>query len=112
MVCRYYQRSYIRYLGVQNSDFYCNLKPFNFAGGNKTNTDSKGDAGKKTKPNSGKNEAKELQALAFGGPAKKKNKNKKGPAVKQPSKDSAQFEEWKQKDVEVRHCMLNTDRVY
>ena len=45
--------------------------------------------------------------MAFGGPAKKKNNKKKGPAVKQPSKDSAQFDEWKQKDVEVRHCLVN-----
>ena len=54
--------------------------------------------------NSNKNkEAKELQALAFGGASKKKsNKKKSGQTSgKDANPDQQQFEDWKVKDVEV-----------
>ena len=78
--------------------------------GNKTNAaaSQKGDAGSKSKANSNaaKNEAKELQALAFGVPSKKKsNKKKSGKSSGKDSGDQKQFEQWKVKDEEVKLFM-------
>jgi hypothetical protein len=72
--------------------------------GNKSHNDpsNKGDVNKKPKPSQGRNEAKELQALAFGGATSKKKSNKKKQTNKQTAGVGQQFEEWKQKDVEVR----------
>jgi len=62
---------------------------------------NKGDAGKKKiNVNSSKKEAKELQALAFGGASKKKS-NKKKSGKSSGNLDQQQFEDWKVKDVEV-----------
>jgi hypothetical protein len=73
--------------------------------GNKSamTTTGKGEVSKKPNPksNSNKNEAKELQALAFGGPTKKKT-NKKKPSSAKVIQDPTQFDAWKQKDEVVR----------
>lgn len=65
-------------------------------------TDAKLVTAKTKKKNQSKNEAKELQQLAFQTSTKKsKNKNKsksKNENTKSPSKESAQYEEWKEKD--------------
>lgn len=72
---------------------------------NSISTDSKLATAKTKKKNQPNNEAKELQQLAFQTSNKKsKNKNKsksKNENSKSSSKESAQYEEWKEKDEKV-----------
>ena len=72
---------------------------------NSISTDAKLATAKTKKKNQSNNEAKELQQLAFQTSNKKsKNKNKsksKNENAKSSNKESAQYEEWKEKDEKV-----------
>ena len=73
--------------------------------------DPKQNSAKSKKKNQVNNEAKELQKLAFQTSNKKsKNKNKSKPQnenAKPSIKQEAQYEEWKQKDEQVRLSEIN-----